>query len=123
VNIRDVSLLLRTEPLGHTRREHFRETNDGIEWCSQFVAHIGEELRLGEVRRLRRRFRRPQAALGSGFLSDIACRASIAEELAGCVEHGLGAHRDRWSLPLIVIENVYKAAEPLVTIHDRATLV
>src|SRR5262249_646647 len=38
------------DPAEHIAAHQLRETDDGIEWCSQLVAHVGEKLALGPAR-------------------------------------------------------------------------
>ena len=51
--------LARLERAHHPQLERLGETDDRVERRAQFVAHIGEELRLGDIRPLSRLFRLP----------------------------------------------------------------
>src|ERR1700693_4774437 len=84
VNIGDVPPLLRVQPSGDAGREHFREADNGVERCSQFVAHVGEELRLGAVgglRPLRAQSERDIGCFEFDFLRGAA--ADFADQIGG----------------------------------------
>jgi hypothetical protein len=53
VKVGHISVLLRVEVPGNAAREYFREADNGVERCPQFMTHVGNELRLCPVGGLR----------------------------------------------------------------------
>src|SRR6266702_4144339 len=85
VNDLGIFLLLRLECSDYPLRRHVGKTEDRIERGPQFVTHVGEELRFGEICRFRRGFRLAQAMFGQYFCGDVADRGDLSYRGTGVV--------------------------------------
>src|ERR1700719_2696243 len=74
----DIFGLPRLERPGNLGLQQLREAEDRIERRPQLVAHIGEELRLGDVGGLGGGLCFMHGSFGQNLLSDVAGRSSIA---------------------------------------------
>ena len=80
------------------------------------MAHIGEELRFGEVGGVGRRFGVSQGPFRQNFPGDVSRGAAITEEASGFIEERVAADRDDALRLLADPALIDKVAEGFVTI-------
>ena len=113
---------MRRQFAGQAERQHIGEADDRVQGRAQLMAHIGEELRFGDIGRLGRDLGVAQTALGQHLRGDVARRAAIAGKLLGFVEHRITA--DRYDLLGVALElpDVDEITEGFVPFQYRPVL-
>ena len=118
----DIFGLPRLERPGNPVLQHLGEAEDRIEGRAQLVAHIGEELRFGEVGGLGGGFCFVHGSFGQNLLGDVAGRSAIAEKPPRLIEERVAADRNHAFGIVADLACIDKVTERLVPVQHRQML-
>jgi hypothetical protein len=118
-NETDIFGLPRLERPANPGLQHLGEAEDRVEGCAQFMAHIGEELRFGDIGGFSGGLCFVHGLFGQNLFCDVASCSSVAEKPPCLIKEGVAANGNHAFRVVADLAFIDEVTERLVPVQKR----